>query len=80
MGWSMSWTAAGRSNTLEMELEILVILGVEAAEEDGWLVQYEPDLSGVVELSERRRPLLAILYVGYVYARESHFLHWDDWA
>ena len=74
MGWSMSWTAAGRSNTLEMELEILVILGVEADEEAGRLGEYEPDLSGVVELSERRRPLFTMLDVCYMWMLGSRTL------
>ena len=43
-----------------MELEILVILGVEADEEAGRLVEYQLDLLGAVELSERRRSLLTI--------------------
>ena len=57
---------------LEMELEILVVSGAEAAEETGRLVEHLPDLWREADLSERHKLLLTMSDGVYVDARESH--------
>jgi hypothetical protein len=57
---------------LEMELELLVVPGAEAAEEAGRLVEHLPNLWREADLTERHRLLLTMLDGVYVDARESH--------
>ena len=56
---------------LEMELEILVVPGAEAAEEAGRLVEHLPELWREADLAERHGLLLTMLDGVYVDARES---------
>jgi len=57
---------------LEMELDILVVPGAEAAEEAGRLVEHLPELWREADLSERHRLLVTMLDGVYVDARELH--------
>jgi len=57
---------------LEMELEILVVPGADAAEEAGRLVEHLPDLWKEADLAERHRLLLTMLDGVYVDARDMH--------
>jgi hypothetical protein len=58
-------------HNLEMELVMLVVPGVDAAEEAGRLVQHLPDLWKEANASERHRLLVTMLDAVYVDTRDS---------
>ena len=56
---------------LEMELESLVVPGVDAAEEAGKLIINLPELWALANLEERRKLLLTMLDAVYMDARQT---------